>query len=71
MGFGVIDRFEGDMAVIETEGKTVIVKRHLLPPDAREGDVVDMSSMKIDRNKTRNRKNKINRLMRDVWEDSD
>lgn len=37
----VIDRFEGDFAVIELEGGTVIdVPRWLLPAGASEGDVI-------------------------------
>lgn len=71
MAYGIIDRFEGDMAIIETGDKIISIKRHLLPPYASEGDVIDLKSMKIDVAKTQSRKNKINRLMRDVWEDSD
>lgn len=71
MTYGIIDRFEGDWAIVETGDKIINIKRHLLPPYAREGDVIDLKSMKIDFSKTQNRKNKINRLMRDVWENND
>ncbi len=36
----VIDRFEGEFAVLETDSGIINVKRSLLPADAREGDVV-------------------------------
>lgn len=37
----VVDRFEGDLAVVEVDGGEVVdLPRWLLPPGAREGDVV-------------------------------
>lgn len=41
---GVIDQFEGDLAVIVFEDdEQLIVPRSTLPPDARPGDVVRIS----------------------------
>ncbi len=36
----IIDRFEGEYAVLETDGGMVDVNRLLLPENAREGDVL-------------------------------
>ena len=38
----VIDRFEGDLAVLECGGSTWNVPRAVLPPDASEGDVLGL-----------------------------
>lgn len=39
----VIDRFENGWAVIEYDRKTFNLPRQLVPPDAVEGDVVDIT----------------------------
>ncbi len=36
----VIDRFEGDIAVLETDSGMVDVQRNILPEKASEGDVI-------------------------------
>lgn len=36
----IIDRFEGDFAVLETDGGMLEVGRELIPENAREGDVL-------------------------------
>ncbi len=42
---GVIDQFEGDLAVIMFEGdEQLVVPRSTLPPTARPGDVVTISA---------------------------
>lgn len=41
----VVDRFEGDLAVVEVDGGPVLdLPRWLLPAEAREGDVVHVST---------------------------
>ncbi|MEW5867531.1 MAG: DUF3006 domain-containing protein [Bacillota bacterium] len=40
----VIDRFEGDWAVLELERVTFQVPRGLVPEEAREGDVLEIKS---------------------------
>jgi len=41
---GVIDQFEGDLAVIVFDGdEQLVVPRSTLPPNARAGDVVTVS----------------------------
>ncbi|WP_037271112.1 DUF3006 domain-containing protein [Ruminococcus flavefaciens] len=36
----IIDRFEGDLAVLETDDGMINVERSLLPENAAEGDVL-------------------------------
>lgn len=38
----VVDRFEGEYAVLEWEDKIFNVPRGVLPPETREGDVLEI-----------------------------
>lgn len=63
----IIDRFEGDVAVIETQDKQMLnIPKALLPREAREGDVI---SIDIDRNETEKRSKRIASLMDNLWKD--
>ncbi|NLT13519.1 MAG: DUF3006 domain-containing protein [Clostridiales bacterium] len=63
----VIDRFEGDSAVVELENKRAVsVPREILPVEAREGDVI---SIVVEKNETERRRGRIDTLMKDVWAD--
>mgnify|MGYP005834766131 CR=1 FL=1 len=65
-----IDRFEGNYAVCETDSREMInLDRHTLPPDAREGDIllIEDNKISIDKTATSNQKNKIDKLMNDLW----
>jgi len=66
---GIIDRFEGDYAVVEIEGVTTNINRSDIPPDAREGDVImsDKSQWKIDRQTTDKLKQEVQKLADDLW----
>ena len=55
------DRFEGDLAVIEFEGKTFTLPRALLPKEAKEGDVLKMT-IKVDHAATADRRRKVRSL---------
>ncbi len=61
----IIDRFEGDFAVVETGAGMVNLPKADLPADAKEGDVLTIS---IDNSKTADRgkqiKDKMNRLFK-------
>lgn len=57
----IIDRFEGNMAVLERGDVMFSVPRDLLPSDAREGDVVNLS-LTLDRIATAERKGRIKAL---------
>lgn len=62
----IIDRFEGEFAVVEIEvGKYVSVPR-ILFPNAKEGDVI---KFEIDSIATEERNNKVEELINKVFED--
>ncbi len=63
----VIDRFEGDFAVIEMPDKKFInMPRQLTPDGSKEGSVI---SIEVDIAETEARRKKIENLMKDVWKD--
>lgn len=68
---GIIDRFEGDFAVVELENEEMInIKRKDLPQKANEGDVLDINhKITINYEKTRERKDKIKSMTEDLWEE--
>lgn len=67
----VIDRFEGEYAICEKEsGELLKMERSKFPSEASEGDVItiDKNIITIDRNETQKRKEKIEKLMDELWE---
>jgi hypothetical protein len=68
---GIIDRFEGDLAVIEIDGMTRDLPRADLPHDARVGDVLLFvnGEIQLDHEGTNQRKQKIQKLMDELFED--
>ncbi len=61
----IIDRFEGNYAVVELENKEMInISKKILPEEACEGNVI---SVVIDQEETMKRKKKIKQLMDDLW----
>lgn len=67
----IIDRFEDEFAVAETEdGERVRIEKKLLPQETREGDCVTEENGKfiIDKEKTEQRRNKIIELQNNLWE---
>ncbi|SDK22596.1 DUF3006 domain-containing protein [Natronincola ferrireducens] len=63
----IIDRFEGDYAVVELEDKSIVdMPIALVPQNATEGDVIEI---KVDMEETESRKKRIEQLMKDLWED--
>ncbi|EYE89810.1 hypothetical protein Q428_00525 [Fervidicella metallireducens AeB] len=67
---GVIDRFEGDYAVIiKDDGSIENVNRTRLPDEAKEGDVLIMEDIiKVDNEKTRKRTEEVEKYL-DLWEE--
>jgi hypothetical protein len=63
----IIDRFEEDWAVLEYESKIFNVPRILIPDNAKEGDVL-RSSLEIDKNEMRKRKEVIRKLEDELFE---
>lgn len=68
---GIIDRFEGDIAVIEINGKTQDFPKSILPKKAVVGDVIEITGnkAKILKTETEKLRKEIEDLMNDVWED--
>lgn len=67
----IIDRFEGDWAVCELEdGNFLDIEIELLPKEAKEGDTIVISEdcIEIDIEATKSRHEKMDELMRDMWE---
>ena len=56
----IIDRFEGDFAVVETENGFINIPRKDIPDGACEGDVLILG---IDKNDADERKKRINGMM--------
>jgi len=62
----IIDRFEGDYAVVELPDLTMVdMPISLIPEGAKEGDVLVIG---IDPDETDKRKERIKKLMDDLWE---
>lgn len=47
-----LDRIEGDVAVLIVDGCEVTRPRHTLPEGVREGDVLDLDTLAVDREAT-------------------
>lgn len=61
----IIDRFEGQYAVVELPDRTMVNIPKILLSDAKEGDVI---SIAIDAVATAERKKEMQKLMNEVWE---
>ncbi|WP_037294100.1 DUF3006 domain-containing protein [Ruminococcus flavefaciens] len=64
----IIDRFEGDTAVIETENGIISLPRTKLPAEAREGDILirENGSYIINKEATVKRRRKMSRKLREL-----
>lgn len=60
----IIDRFEGDFAIVETQDKVYVNLPRILLPKAKEGDVINID---IDAAETEKRKKVIGSLAKEVW----
>lgn len=68
----IIDRFEANYAVVELPDRSFKnIPRHILPPSAKEGDVLEEKDgqYRLLPEATRARTDNIRTLMADVWED--
>ncbi|WP_169083275.1 DUF3006 domain-containing protein [Paenibacillus sp. PL91] len=68
---GIVDRFEGDYAVIEIDGQTQDVSKKDVSASVKVGDVVVLVAgvWTTDTTETKQREQQIKKLMDDVWED--
>lgn len=62
----IIDRFEGDFAVIEYGELVFNLPRSLLPPEAKEGDVLKIE-LAVDAAATRERQKRAEELTKDLF----
>lgn len=62
----IIDRFEGEFAIVEIEEGKFTSLPKIVIPNAQEGDVIEI---KIDEKETKHRKEKIKNLMDDLFVD--
>lgn len=68
---GIIDRFEGEFAVVEGEDQVMInIPRHALPKEVKEGDALVQinGEYRIDQVETDKRRIRIEELSRVLWE---
>jgi len=62
----IIDRFEGEYAIVELPDRsTVDMPKKLIPQGAKEGDVL---KIEVDKDETAKRKERIKKLMDELWE---
>jgi len=68
---GIIDRFEGEYAVVELEdGKFININKIKLPIGVEEGMVIQIEeSITIDKDETVKRKKEIERLTEGLWDE--
>lgn len=66
---GIIDRFEGNYAVVELEDREMVnIPRIRIPSDAEEGMVIDIDeTITINYKETERRKKEIEDLTQDLW----
>ena len=63
----IIDRFEGNFAVVELDSQKFInIPKEGLPQDAKEGDIINTE---IDKTETIKQREHIEKLMSDIWAD--
>ena len=62
----IIDRFEGDFAVIETSDGMVSIPVPDIPKDCKEGDVLVLA---VDSSAAKKRKKRVDGLMNDLFSD--
>ncbi len=64
---GIIDRFEGEFAVVETDGGFVNVPKAKLPAEANEGAVIDLDNFLVDNETETERTEKIRGMMDELF----
>lgn len=63
----IIDRFEGNIAVVELENGSIIdCPKALLPPNAKEGSIINIA---VDEEATNAKLNKVTERMNKLFKD--
>ncbi len=67
----ILDRFEGNYAILEVDGTMQEVLRSQLSEEVREGDVLKIIDNRYycDKEETSKRKKEIEFLLEDLWEE--
>jgi len=60
----IIDRFEGDFAIIECNNKTYNIEKEILPKNVKECDILEIN---INETETGKRKQNSENLMDNIW----
>ncbi|MCM3316554.1 DUF3006 domain-containing protein [Rummeliibacillus stabekisii] len=68
---GIVDRFEGDLAVIEIDGVTVDYPKKILPKDVQVGDllIIENDTISIDAEGAKQLKTEIDNLADELFEE--
>ena len=68
---GIIDRFEGEFAVVELRGgKMINIDKKRLPIEVQEGMVIHIAEdITIDNEETEKRKNEMKKLTDNLWDE--
>ena len=64
----IIDRFEGEFAVVEANDKVFNMPRALLPADAREGSVINIS---VDHDETQKRLKEAEQILKSLFDETE
>lgn len=65
----ILERFEGDTAIIENGDDRLEVEKKLVSSDAKEGDVLKLENGRYfpDKEETNKRREKITKLQNSLW----
>lgn len=65
----IIDRFEGDFAVVQADGKWLDISKSLLPPDAARGDILIEQNGRyaVDKALTKTRREEIKKRFENLF----
>jgi len=61
----IIDRFEGEYAVILLKNEEVIMKKNVLPENAKQGDILNIT-FKINKTATEKRKKEVKDILNEL-----
>ncbi|HWQ90020.1 MAG TPA: DUF3006 domain-containing protein [Desulfitobacteriaceae bacterium] len=66
---GIIDRFEGDYVIVESDREMTDIPRKQVSPEAKEGDVIVLvdNMFQVDKAETQRRKAEIAKLTEKMW----
>lgn len=68
---GIIDRFEGEYAIVEIEGQMKVIRISCIPREAREGDVLvfEKNAWSVDHSANISLRKQTEAQMERLWED--